>query len=86
MDMIARVGGDCKKIKISSLSQPSESKGIIIDSTSNPIYEVNERVFHQKFGYGTVLDIEGDKLQIEFEKAGSKRVVSKFVCRPEDIL
>jgi len=69
-----------------SLSQPSESKGIIIDSTSNPIYEVNERVFHQKFGYGTVLDIEGDKLQIEFEKAGSKRVVSKFVCRPEDIL
>ena len=33
-----------------------------------------------------VLDIEGDKLQIEFEKAGSKRVVSKFVCRPEDIL
>ncbi len=69
-----------------SLSQPSESKGIIIDSTSNPIYEVNERVFHQKFGYGVVLDIEGDKLQIEFEKAGSKRVVSKFVCRPEDIL
>ncbi len=69
-----------------SLSQPSESKGIIIDSTSNPIYEVNERVFHQKFGYGTVLDIEGDKLQIEFEKAGLKRVVSKFVCRPEDIL
>jgi len=68
-----------------ALSQPSESKGIIIDSTSNQIYEVSERVFHQKFGYGTVLDIEGDKLQIEFEKAGSKRVVSKFVCRPEDI-
>jgi len=36
-------------------------------------------VFHQKFGYGEVMEIEGDKLVIEFDKAGEKKVVAKFV-------
>ena len=38
-----------------------------------------DRVFHQKFGYGEVAGIEGDKLDIDFEKAGHKKVVAKFV-------
>ncbi|CAN5382486.1 UvrD-helicase domain-containing protein [soil metagenome] len=38
-----------------------------------------ERVFHQKFGYGSVRTIEGNKLLIEFEKAGEKRVIDTFV-------
>ena len=37
------------------------------------------RVFHQKFGYGTVADIEGNKLEIDFETAGRKRVMDSFV-------
>jgi DNA helicase-2/ATP-dependent DNA helicase PcrA len=37
------------------------------------------RVFHQKFGYGTVLAVDGDKLEIEFEKAGTKKVMDSFV-------
>jgi DNA helicase-2/ATP-dependent DNA helicase PcrA len=36
-------------------------------------------VFHQKFGYGEVLSIEGDKLDIEFDKAGSKKVVTQYI-------
>ena len=40
---------------------------------------VGQRVFHQKFGYGTVLAVDDDKLDIEFEKAGSKRVLDRFV-------
>jgi len=40
---------------------------------------VGLRVFHQKFGYGTVLEIEGNKLEIEFETAGRKRVMDSFV-------
>ena len=40
------------------------------------------RVFHQKFGYGTILEIEGNKLEIEFEKAGRKRVMDSFVTLP----
>lgn len=37
------------------------------------------RVFHEKFGYGVVTDQEGNKLTIEFEKAGEKRVLDSFV-------
>jgi DNA helicase II / ATP-dependent DNA helicase PcrA len=42
---------------------------------------VGTRVFHQKFGYGVVVAAEDDKLDIEFEKAGSKRVLDRFVER-----
>ncbi|MGI3778184.1 MAG: ATP-dependent helicase [Janthinobacterium lividum] len=40
---------------------------------------VGERVFHQKFGYGTVRGVDDDKLDVEFEKAGSKRLLDRFV-------
>jgi len=40
---------------------------------------VGQRVFHGKFGYGTIEVIEGNKLEIEFEKAGRKRVLDSFV-------
>ncbi len=38
-----------------------------------------ERVFHQKFGYGAVTAIEGNKLVVAFEKAGEKKVIDTFV-------
>jgi DNA helicase-2/ATP-dependent DNA helicase PcrA len=37
------------------------------------------RVFHQKFGYGEIVEIEGNKLEVEFETAGRKRVMDSFV-------
>jgi len=40
---------------------------------------VGQRVFHGKFGYGTIEAIEGNKLEIEFEKAGRKRVLDSFI-------
>jgi DNA helicase-2/ATP-dependent DNA helicase PcrA len=40
---------------------------------------VGTRVFHQKFGYGTVTAASDDKLDITFDKAGSKRVLDRFV-------
>jgi ATP-dependent DNA helicase UvrD/PcrA len=42
-------------------------------------YGVGERVFHQKFGYGRIVSVEGNKLLINFDKAGSKRVMDNFV-------
>jgi DNA helicase-2/ATP-dependent DNA helicase PcrA len=42
---------------------------------------VGARVFHQKFGYGTVTSAEDDRLDIDFDKAGSKRVLDRFVER-----
>ncbi len=40
---------------------------------------VGMRVFHGKFGYGAITAIEGNKLEIDFEKAGAKRVLDSFV-------
>ena len=42
-------------------------------------FKLGERVFHQKFGYGAITEIDGNKLTVEFEKAGSKRVVDSFL-------
>lgn len=44
-------------------------------------YKVGERVFHQKFGYGAIMEISGDKLNIAFEKAGRKKLLDSFVER-----
>ncbi|MFB0611136.1 ATP-dependent helicase [Aurantiacibacter poecillastricola] len=41
--------------------------------------ELGARVFHEKFGYGEVIGQEGNKLEIDFEKAGTKRVIDSFV-------
>lgn len=40
---------------------------------------IGMRVFHEKFGYGEIMDIDGNKLEVEFEQAGSKRVLDSFV-------
>ncbi|MAF49250.1 MAG: UvrD-helicase domain-containing protein [Rhodospirillales bacterium] len=37
------------------------------------------RVFHQKFGYGRVLAADGNKLEVAFDKAGTKKVIDSFV-------
>ena len=42
-------------------------------------FDLGERVFHQKFGYGTIRTIDGNKLTIDFEKAGQKKVIASFV-------
>ena len=44
-------------------------------------FTLKDRVFHQKFGYGAVIKIDGNKLTIAFEKAGEKKVVDSFVER-----
>ncbi|MFN4091209.1 MAG: ATP-dependent DNA helicase, partial [Alphaproteobacteria bacterium] len=44
-------------------------------------YALGDRVFHQKFGYGQVMSIEGNKLSIDFEKAGPKKVLESFVSK-----
>ena len=67
------------------ISQPSEARNTVIDATAVSAYALGERVFHQKFGYGAVVGIEGDKLEIDFEKAGTKKVVARFICASDDV-
>ncbi|MGI9385038.1 MAG: ATP-dependent helicase, partial [Methyloligellaceae bacterium] len=58
-----------------------EGELVASSSAQTSDYQVGERVFHQKFGYGTVATIDGNKLTVDFEKAGRKRVVDSFVER-----
>ncbi|WP_409192342.1 ATP-dependent helicase [Bradyrhizobium sp. RDM4] len=44
-------------------------------------FSLADRVFHQKFGYGRVTKVDGNKLTIAFDKAGEKKVVDSFVQR-----
>jgi DNA helicase-2/ATP-dependent DNA helicase PcrA len=38
-------------------------------------------VFHIKFGNGSVAAVDGNKLTIDFDKAGRKMVIESFVKR-----
>lgn len=67
------------------LSQPRESRNQVIDLTATSSFTIGERVFHQKFGYGAITGIEGDKLEVDFEKAGVKKVIAKFVTAHDDV-
>ena len=42
-------------------------------------FAAGDRVFHQKFGHGTVRAVEDNKLSIRFDKAGDKMVMDAFV-------
>lgn len=42
-------------------------------------FKVGDRVFHLKFGNGNVVLVDGNKLTIDFDKAGQKRVLDSFV-------
>jgi DNA helicase-2/ATP-dependent DNA helicase PcrA len=46
----------------------------------NQPLEIGQRIFHEKFGYGRVLAVEGNKLEIAFDKAGTKKVIDSFVA------
>lgn len=67
------------------MSQPKESRNTVIDLEAVSSFTLGDRVFHQKFGYGAVVGIEGDKLEIDFDKAGTKKVVARFVSSSDDI-
>ena len=61
------------------MAQPREARDTVIDLDAISAFTPGERVFHAKFGYGTITGIEGDKLEIAFESAGIKNVVARFV-------
>lgn len=44
-------------------------------------YARGDRVFHRKFGYGRVASVGGNRLTINFDKAGEKKVSDNFVTR-----
>jgi DNA helicase-2/ATP-dependent DNA helicase PcrA len=63
-------------------TQVIEGEGRLV-AISEPAsaFVAGERVFHQKFGYGLITGVEGNKLTVAFDKAGEKRVIDSFVDR-----
>jgi DNA helicase II / ATP-dependent DNA helicase PcrA len=62
---------------------PLTIEGELVAKSTGTVSEfaLGDRVFHQKFGNGNVTAIDGNKLTIQFDKAGEKRVVDSFVER-----
>jgi DNA helicase-2/ATP-dependent DNA helicase PcrA len=62
---------------------PLTIEGELIAKSTGTVsaFSAGDRVFHQKFGNGNVVAVDGNKLTIAFDKAGEKRVVDSFVER-----
>jgi ATP-dependent DNA helicase UvrD/PcrA len=62
-----------------------EAKLVASSAARGTGYARGERVFHEKFGYGKIAQVDGNKLTIEFDKAGEKKVLDSFVTRAGDV-
>ncbi len=62
---------------------PLTIEGEVVAKSTGTVsaFTVGDRVFHQKFGNGNITAIDGNKLTIQFDRAGEKRVVDSFVAR-----
>jgi DNA helicase-2/ATP-dependent DNA helicase PcrA len=69
--------------QVRTVSQPREARHVVIDLDAISSFMEGDRVFHRKFGYGTVEMIEGEKLRIAFDKSGTKHVVAGYVVAAE---
>jgi len=60
---------------------PMTIEGEILARSSGPDseFDVGDRVFHDKFGYGEIMEVEGTKVIVEFDKAGEKKLVASFL-------
>ena len=68
---------------ISTAKPPTiEGEGYLVDRSGPSLFSAGDRVFHQKFGMGTVSNADGDKLDITFDNAGDKKVIASFITRP----
>ena len=56
-----------------------EARLVARSGDSDAAYRKGDRIFHQKFGYGRIRQVEGNKLTVDFDKAGEKRVIDSFV-------
>ncbi|CAN7435377.1 UvrD-helicase domain-containing protein [Phenylobacterium sp. LjRoot164] len=58
-----------------------EGRLVVSESSAASDFKRGERVFHQKFGYGQVKSVDGNKLTVGFDKAGDKKVIDSFVTK-----
>ncbi|HTN41614.1 MAG TPA: DNA helicase II, partial [Asticcacaulis sp.] len=77
-------GGDLAGVDMSRLepkTRPTPHRQPAPVKASAKHFTLGERVFHMKFGYGLIVEIEGNKLIVNFETSGDKKVIDSFVER-----
>ena len=68
--------------KVFQVVENIKKKNMKLEQFSNPDFEVGEKVQHKEFGYGTILGISDNKLQIRFENSDEViKVFSDFVSK-----
>ena len=65
--------------RVRGIPRESHAPAVSLGNRGRDDLKIGMRIFHGKFGYGTIEAIEGNKLEIEFEHAGRKRVLDTFV-------
>jgi len=77
----AYLGGSGQRSSFHRARQaPLQETSFDVSAGAEGDFVLGQRVFHQKFGYGAILAVDGDKLEIAFEKAGRKKVMAGFVA------
>ncbi len=74
-------GGQTSRASKARLPLTIEGELVAKSTGTVSAFTLGDRVFHQKFGNGNVTAIDGNKLTIQFDRAGEKRVVDSFVER-----
>ena len=76
-------GTGTSKGRFAARREPLTIEGELVAKSTgvSSAFRTGDRVFHIKFGNGNVMAVDGNKLTIQFDKAGEKRVVDSFVER-----
>jgi DNA helicase-2/ATP-dependent DNA helicase PcrA len=80
-DQGASSAGRGKKFQRSSGPLTIDGELVAASTADSEGYATGDRVRHQKFGGGTIVGVDGNKLTIEFDIGDRKRVVASFVTR-----
>ena len=73
--MQARQAGGAR----TSVTPKRKRSNLMVDGDAQELFRPGDRIFQTKFGYGTVMEASGDTLDVDFDKAGSKKVKAGFV-------
>jgi DNA helicase-2/ATP-dependent DNA helicase PcrA len=92
-DVSGRVGkpgygpawGRMARNQLASAAAPQRDRDGWLPDKGRHNFDKGMRVFHQKFGMGTIELVDADKLEIAFDKAGLKKVVASFVSLPDEM-
>ena len=75
----AREGANAGRMQVRPPQIDGEANLVATSDPDATSFGTGERIFHQKFGYGRIASIDGNKLTVDFEKAGRKKVVDSYV-------